>query len=99
NAFSKRLQSFGVNFFSMFVPDLLHEFELGVWKKIFKHLIQILYAVGDDLIQELNSWYQQIPTFGTSIWRFSSNASAMKKLAVRDFEDLLQVCFLLYFNK
>ncbi|KAF8234440.1 hypothetical protein L208DRAFT_1145345, partial [Tricholoma matsutake] len=54
NAFSKRLQSFGFNFFSMFVPDLLHEFELGVWKNTFKHLIRILYAVGDNLIQELN---------------------------------------------
>jgi hypothetical protein len=41
----------------MFVPDLLYEFELGVWKNTFKHLIQILYAVGDDLIQELNSWF------------------------------------------
>ena len=69
----------------MFVPDLLHEFELGVWKNTFKHLIQILYAVGDDLIQELNSQLAQS--------RFSSNASAMKKLAVRDFEDLLQVFF------
>ena len=39
----------------MFVPDLLHEFELGVWKNTFKHLIRILYAVGGDLIQELNS--------------------------------------------
>ena len=95
----------------MFVPDLLHEFELGVWKNTFKHLIRILYAVGDDLIQELNSRsaqskfltksridksfrYRQIPTFGTSIRRFSSNASVMKKLAARDFEDLLQVCFL-----
>ncbi|KAF8227655.1 hypothetical protein L208DRAFT_1295637, partial [Tricholoma matsutake] len=37
NAFSKQLQSFGFNFFLMFVPDLLHEFELGVWKNTFKH--------------------------------------------------------------
>ncbi|KAF8234139.1 hypothetical protein L208DRAFT_1263234, partial [Tricholoma matsutake] len=34
--------------------------------------------------------YHQIPTFGTSIQRFSSNASTMKKLTVRDFKDLLQ---------
>jgi len=33
-----------------------------------------------------------VPTFGCgTIRRFSSNASAMKKLAARDFEDLLQV--------
>jgi hypothetical protein len=33
-----------------------------------------------------------MPTFGSStIRRFASNASEMKKLAARDFEDLLQV--------
>ena len=26
-----------------------------------------------------------------TIWRFSKNASAMKNIAARDFEDLLQV--------
>ena len=35
NAFSTRLFTFGFNFFSLFVPDLLHELELGVWKAIF----------------------------------------------------------------
>lgn len=38
----------------MFVPDLLHEFELGVWKAVFRHLMRILYAVGGDRIPELN---------------------------------------------
>jgi len=55
NAFSTRLAKFGFNFFSMFVPDLLHEFELGVWKAIFTHLMRMLYACGDTSIQELNS--------------------------------------------
>ena len=33
-----------------------------------------------------------MPTFGPStIRRFATNASEMKKLAARDFEDLLQV--------
>jgi hypothetical protein len=37
--------------------------------------------------------YRQIPTFGQdTIRRFTANASAMRKLAARDFEDLLQVC-------
>ena len=40
--------------------------------------------------------YREIPTFGAgTIRRFASNASAMKKLGARDFEDLLQVE---YFN-
>ncbi|KIO04949.1 hypothetical protein M404DRAFT_142276, partial [Pisolithus tinctorius Marx 270] len=35
--------------------------------------------------------YRQVPTFGRdTIRKFSNNASAMKKLAARDFEDLLQ---------
>jgi hypothetical protein len=28
--------------FSMLVVDLLHEFELGVWKAVFIHLLRIL---------------------------------------------------------
>jgi hypothetical protein len=36
--------------------------------------------------------FRQVPTFGRStIRRFSTNASEMKKLAARDYEDLLQV--------
>jgi len=36
--------------------------------------------------------YRNVPTFGRgTIRRFHKNASAMKKLAGRDFEDLLQV--------
>jgi hypothetical protein len=38
----------------MYVPDLLHEFELGVWKAVFAHLLRILYAYGGDAIQNLN---------------------------------------------
>ena len=38
----------------MFAPDLLHEFELGVFKAIFTHLMRILYAHGEDAIQHLN---------------------------------------------
>ena len=36
------------------VPDLLHEFELGVWKAEFTHLICILQAISSDLVQTLN---------------------------------------------
>jgi hypothetical protein len=41
----------------MFVPDLLHEFELGVWKAVFTHLLRIVYACGENKIQTLNSRY------------------------------------------
>jgi len=55
NAFSSRLLPFGVNFYSMLVVDLLHEFELGVWKAILTHLIRILYAKGEDAVGLMNS--------------------------------------------
>jgi hypothetical protein len=43
----------------MLVVDLMHEFELGVWKAIFTHLIRILYAAapGSCLVMELDRRY------------------------------------------
>jgi hypothetical protein len=95
----------------MFVVDLMHEFELGVWKALFIHLLRMLNAMDKSLVNELDQRYvqkplrsgmiqilifplsfRQVPTFGRdTIRRFSSNVSEMKKLAARDFEDLLQV--------
>ena len=42
----------------MLVVDLLHEFELGVWKSLFTQLIRLLYAAGkgsEALVAELDS--------------------------------------------
>ena len=95
-------------FFTMFVPGQLHEFELGVWKSVFTHLVHILYAIGPHVVPALDLWwasllnvfillliliksFRQVPTFNETIWRFTNDASSMKKLAARDFEDLLQV--------
>ncbi|KAJ3749801.1 hypothetical protein EV360DRAFT_97728 [Lentinula raphanica] len=77
----------------MLVVDLLHEIELGVWRTLFIHLIRMLYATpscGPDLVALLDRRFRQVPAFGTTIRRFSGNPSEMKKLAARDFEDLLQ---------
>ncbi len=41
----------------MFVPDLLHEVELGGWKSLFIHLIRILQAEGEHLVDELDARY------------------------------------------
>ena len=40
----------------MLAVDLMHEFELGVWKAVFQHLIRILYAAapGNKLVAELD---------------------------------------------
>jgi hypothetical protein len=54
NTFSQLLGPLGIDFYSLFVVDLLHEFELGVWKAIFTHLIRILYAQGGNAVQKLN---------------------------------------------
>lgn len=40
--------------YDMFVVDLMHEFELGVWKAVFIHLLRILQAVDPALINELD---------------------------------------------
>ncbi|KAG8932511.1 hypothetical protein FRC01_013537 [Tulasnella sp. 417] len=90
NAFSTSLYAIGVNLFSFFVPDLLHEFDLGVWKSFFTHLIRLLNAIGTWAVGELDMRYRQIDPFGReTIRKFDANVSEMKKLAARDFEDLL----------
>jgi hypothetical protein len=109
NVFAEKLGDLGLDPYVMLVVDLMHEFELGVWKAIFIHLLRILYAAapGGRLITELNRRqakllysirkangcrrFRLIPTFGSTIRRFSRNSAEMKKLAARDFEDLLQV--------
>ncbi|KAH9925200.1 uncharacterized protein B0H18DRAFT_877464, partial [Fomitopsis serialis] len=60
SAFSTRLADTGFNFYSLFVPDILHEVELGVWKAIFIHLLRILHAEGKDRIQIMNERYVSV---------------------------------------
>ncbi|KAN0088931.1 hypothetical protein V8E55_005988 [Tylopilus felleus] len=91
NAFSQCITDEEFNFFLTLVVDLLHKFEIGIWKAVFTHLMHILYAAGGTLVQQLNYRYRRVPTFGCgTIRQFHKNASAMKCLAARDFEDLLQ---------
>jgi hypothetical protein len=40
----EKLGPLGFDLFPTLVVDLLHEFELGVWKMIFTQLIRLLYA-------------------------------------------------------
>jgi hypothetical protein len=41
----------------MLAVDFMHEFELGVWKAVFTHLIRILHAAapGGKLVAELDA--------------------------------------------
>ncbi|EUC55247.1 hypothetical protein RSOL_104410 [Rhizoctonia solani AG-3 Rhs1AP] len=54
NAFSRKLLPLKFDFHKMFVVDLLHEVELGVWKSLLTHLIRILYAHGADVVVKFN---------------------------------------------
>ena len=40
--------------FVALVVDLLHEFELGVWRMLLVHLLRILCVLNRDLIHELD---------------------------------------------
>ena len=35
----------GQDYHELFVVDLLHKFEIRVWKSVLTHLIQMLYAI------------------------------------------------------
>lgn len=41
----------------MLVVDLMHEFELGVWKALFIHLLRILNAEDPTLVHTLDQRY------------------------------------------
>ncbi|RXW13303.1 hypothetical protein EST38_g12551 [Candolleomyces aberdarensis] len=95
SAFSTRLvDDPNFNVYDILAPDLLHEFEIGVFKAFFTHLIRVLHTLEKDAVSVLNSRnprYRATSTFGRdTIRRFSNNASEMKRLGARDFEDLLQ---------
>ncbi|THU78131.1 hypothetical protein K435DRAFT_700743 [Dendrothele bispora CBS 962.96] len=93
NAFSEAFGEYGFNMFKLITNDILHESEVGEWKRIFTHLVRILEAFdGSNSTGILNKRYRQVPTFGHgTIRRFSNDVSAMRKLAGRDFEDMLLV--------
>lgn len=62
NAFAERLGPFKFNPYPMFVVDLLHEFELGVWKATFTHIIRVLFAAvsGGEMVAKLNARLVQL---------------------------------------
>lgn len=47
--------NFKFDVFLMLVVDLMHEFELGVWKALLTHLIRMLYAVGTHAVNTFNT--------------------------------------------
>lgn len=47
----------GFNIFLALVVDLMHEFELGVWRALFIHLLRMLEAKDKALINEMDRRY------------------------------------------
>jgi hypothetical protein len=41
----------------MFALDVLHEFELGVWKMILVHLIRLLDSLPNSRLHILDQWF------------------------------------------
>ncbi|TFK61425.1 hypothetical protein BDN72DRAFT_904115 [Pluteus cervinus] len=81
----------GMNVFSLAAIDLMHEVELGVWKMLLQHLVRVLYCQGTGVVQVFNARFRKVTPFGVdTIRRFKTNVSDLKKLAARDYEDILQ---------
>jgi hypothetical protein len=92
----------------MLVVDLMHEYELGVWKATFIHLLRILDCLNKthDLDQRqvycrMVTWlstdilirFREIPPFGIDgIRKITSNRSELKKMTAHEYEDMLLVC-------
>ncbi|KAI1789115.1 hypothetical protein LXA43DRAFT_923997 [Ganoderma leucocontextum] len=91
NVFAQRLGDLGFDIQKALVVDQLHEFELGVWKSLFTHLVRILESAGADLVHELNRRFRQVPSFAWStVRKFVADVCAMKHMAARDFENILK---------
>jgi hypothetical protein len=47
----------GQDYHKIFVVDLLHEFEIGVWKSVLTHLLRMLYASpnGESVVADLDA--------------------------------------------
>ncbi|KAG8940281.1 hypothetical protein FRC04_005443 [Tulasnella sp. 424] len=95
NAFSTTLcEEFGFNFFGILVIDLMHEFELGVWKAVLVHLIRMLYTLSKDAVNKFNHRFRTIGNFGRSTIRSFAymNVTDLKNWAAQTSEDCLQCC-------
>jgi hypothetical protein len=71
----------------MLVVDFMHEFELGVWKALFVHLIRILYAAapGGRLVGILDKRYDLGIIFLCLLPAFINLGFAMYPNSVRQF--------------
>ncbi|KAG9080478.1 hypothetical protein FRC06_006529 [Ceratobasidium sp. 370] len=77
----------------MLVPDMLHQFEIGIWKDYLIHLVRLLHSRGSTAVAEFNTRFRMVPTYPPdTIRKFSFDVSEMTKFAACDYEDVLQCC-------
>jgi hypothetical protein len=62
----------------MLVPDFMHEFELGVFKASFIHLLRILHAHGDGAI----SSPQRTVSLVKSRWQLGVNTYSFRRIPI-----------------
>jgi hypothetical protein len=77
----------------MLVVDLLHEFELGVWKAIFTHLLRLLDASKQSMVHELNRRSDSLKGLAISVCvdtTFSAIAKCLR-LAVIPFDAFVPI--------
>ncbi|TEB24923.1 hypothetical protein FA13DRAFT_1796782 [Coprinellus micaceus] len=77
-AFERNLSKLNFNILSVLVVDILHEFEIGVWKRLYIHLLRLLDAFPStiSLAAELDARYRAIPAFGRdTIRKFPTNCA------------------------
>ncbi|TFK18092.1 hypothetical protein FA15DRAFT_660969 [Coprinopsis marcescibilis] len=99
NAFAFGLHKTSFSLTSILVVNLLHEFEIGVWKDLYIHLIRILdLSPSSILVNDLDRRFCNIPSFGQAIRKFASNMSNMSRRAARDYEDVLQCSIAVFEN-
>ena len=79
----------------MFLPDLMHDFELGGWRALFIHLLRILDSIDSNLLTEVDRRYalhspprhidhpshsyREIPPFGKDAIRKFPNSASQMK--------------------
>jgi hypothetical protein len=93
NAFMEKLgPKFDVSW--MLVVDFMHEFELGVWKALFVHLICVLYAAapGGRLVAVLDKRYVLSVMILCLLPGFIKLGFATYRSSVRQFEDSPIMC-------
>ncbi|KAJ7149300.1 hypothetical protein C8R43DRAFT_1128654 [Mycena crocata] len=71
--------SFKFNPFRMLIPDFMHEFELGVFKAFFIHLLRIFFAYGHGTISLLNERHGYLSVI----------PAALKKMAAWNYQAIL----------